>query len=137
MTWLAGRVGLDRAFVSLWAWLRVPVALALLTVALALAYHLLPDVAQPFHLLTPGAVLALLVWVAATIGFAAYVTTVAHYSATYGSLAAIVVLLLYFYVSSLALLLGAEVNGVLYQQAPRPRQGRERAQPTPWRRYLR
>lgn len=120
-TWLADRVGLGQVIIALWTWLRVPVALLLLMFAVALLYDVVPNVNQPFELLTPGAVLAVAVWLAASLVFSAYVTTFSHYTATYGNIAAIVVLLVYFLVSSLALVLGAEVNGVIYQHAPRHR----------------
>jgi membrane protein len=116
---LAAHVGLDRAVVAVWAWLRVPVALLANTLAVALIYYVAPNMEQPFRLLTPGAVLTLLGWLSASLLFSAYVATVAHYTTTYGSIAAIVVLLLYFYISSLVLLLGAEVNAVILQHAPR------------------
>jgi membrane protein len=110
-----------------WAWLRVPVALLANTLAVALIYHVAPNMEQPFRLLTPGAVLTLLGWLSASLLFSAYVATVAHYTTTYGSIAAIVVLLLYFYISSLVLLLGAEVNAVILHYAPQE-QGSARAQ---------
>jgi membrane protein len=116
---LAAHVGLDRAVVAVWTWLRVPVALLVLTLAVALVYYVAPNIEQPFQVLTPGTVLAVLGWLSASLLFSAYAATVAHYSTTYGSIAAIVVLLLYFYLSSLALLLGAEVNAVILQHAPR------------------
>lgn len=132
-TWLADRVGLGQVAIALWTWLRVPIALLLLMCAVALLYDVVPNVDQPFELLTPGAVLAVAVWLAASLGFSAYVMTFSHYTATYGNIAAIVVLLLYFFVSSLALLLGAEVNGVIYQHAPRYKKRASREKPTPKR----
>jgi membrane protein len=123
---LAAHVGLDRAVVAVWGWLRVPVALLVLMLAVALVYYVAPNTEQPFQLLTPGAVLAVLGWLSASLLFSAYVATVAHYNTKYGNIAAIVVLLLYFYISSLALLLGAEVNAVILHYAPRE-QGSARA----------
>jgi membrane protein len=118
---LAAHVGLERVVVAVWVWLRVPVALLVLTLAVALVYYVAPNIEQPFQVLTPGAVLAVLGWLSASLLFSAYVATVAHYTTTYGSIAAIVVLLLYFYISSLALLLGAEVNAVILHYALRDR----------------
>jgi membrane protein len=121
MAGLAAHVGLDRAVSGAWIWLRLPVALLLLMLAVALVYYVAPNCAQTFQVLTPGAVLAVVVWLSASLLFSAYVTTLAHYSAKYGSIGAIVVLLLYFYITALALLLGAEINAVLQHYAPRPR----------------
>ncbi len=103
-------------------WLRLPLALLSLTFAVALVYYIAPNTTQPFQLVTPGAVLAVVVWLAASLLFSTYVSSVAHYSATYGSIAAIVVLLLYFYISALALLMGAEINAVVLHYAPRERE---------------
>lgn len=113
MTWIAKQAGLGDLFVTLWTWLRWPVLALLLMVAAALIYHVAPNVDQPFVLLTPGAVLAVIVWVLASVGFSYYVSNFANYGATYGSLGGIIVLLLYFYISSAVLLLGAEVNAEL------------------------
>ena len=108
--WLAGRVGLAGAVVWLWAWLRQPAAILLLMRAVAIAYPALPTSDQPFRLVTPGCVLSVLVWVAASSGFSYYVSHLSRYGATYGSLGAVVALLFYLFVSSAVLLLGAELN---------------------------
>jgi len=82
-------------------------------VAAALTYHLLPNDEEPFQFLTPGAVLAVIVWVIASVGFHYYVHNFANYSVMYGALGAVLMLLLYFYISAAVLLLGAEVNAVI------------------------
>ena len=123
---LAAHAGLDRTVIAVWTCLRVPVALLVNTLAVALIYHVAPTMEQPFRLLTPGTVLTVLGWLGASLLFSAYVATVAHYTTTYGSVAAIVVLLLYFYISPLVLLLGAEVNAVILRYAPQ-QQGSARA----------
>jgi membrane protein len=112
--WLVGLVGLDEIFISLWAWLRLPVALVLLMLIVSVVYWVVPSVDRPFRLITPGAVLAVIVWVVASLAFAYYVSNFANYSVVYGSLGAAVALLLYFYISAAVLLLGAEVNAVIH-----------------------
>jgi membrane protein len=114
--WLAGLGGLDEVFVSLWAWLRLPVALVLLMLAVSLIYWAVPDVNQQFRLITPGAALAVIFWLIASLAFSFYLTNFADYSVIYGSLGAAVALLLYFYISATFLLLGAEVNAAIYPQ---------------------
>ncbi|MEN3294172.1 MAG: rane protein [Burkholderiales bacterium] len=116
--WLTQMVGLERYFVILWAWLRWPVALLLLTLAVAVIYYVGPDVEQEFRFITPGAVLSVLVWVAGTIAFDYYVRSFANYNATYGSVGAIIVLLTYFYISAAVLLFGAEINAVIEHTSP-------------------
>jgi membrane protein len=111
--WLAHWVGLEQVFVLIWAWLRWPVALLLMTLVLALVYYAAPNVAHRFRLLTPGAVVAVLIWICASLAFDYYVRSFANYSATYGSIGTIVVLLLYFFLSAAVLLFGAEINAVI------------------------
>ena len=113
MSWLAGQVGLEAFVVTLWTILRWPVIVLLMMVAVAVMYYVMPDVEQKFRFITPGSVLAVVVWIAASLGFAFYVKTFADYNAMYGSIGAIIVLLLYFYISAAVLLLGAEMNAVI------------------------
>lgn len=114
--WLADQVNLGSAFVTLWTWLRLPVAVILLMLVVAAVYYVLPNVDQKFSLITPGSVLAVVVWVLATIGFSVYVSNFGNYNATYGSLGGVIVLLFYFFISSATLLLGAEVNAIVYER---------------------
>ena len=118
--WLAEQAGLGPAFTTLWNWLRLPIAVLLLMCAVAVVYYAFPNVDQRFRLITPGAVLAVLVWLVASLGFGYYVSHFANYQATYGSLGAIIILLLHFYLSATALLLGAELNAVIMHSVPAP-----------------
>jgi membrane protein len=110
---LLARLGFSEGLASVWDWLRWPAAVLLLMVAAALTYHVLPNDEEPFRFLTPGAVLAVIVWVVASAGLHYYVLNFANYSVMYGALGAVLMLLLYFYVSAAVLLLGAEVNAVI------------------------
>ncbi len=118
MQWLASRIGLEQIFVTLWVWLRWPVVLFLFTLALAVVYYVTPDVEQEFRFITPGATLAVIVWVGASLAFNFYVRNFADYNATYGSVGAVIVLLLYLYISAAVLLFGAEINAVIEHHAP-------------------
>ncbi len=114
--WFAGLVGFGQVFVTLWTWLRIPVAILLITLILALVYYLFPNTDQPFRIITPGALVAVLVWLAASLGFSYYVQNFGSYSATYGALAAVIVLLFYFFISAAVLLFGAEINSEVYRE---------------------
>ncbi|WP_420473818.1 YihY/virulence factor BrkB family protein [Noviherbaspirillum sp. ST9] len=116
--WVAQQVGLEQIFVTLWAWLRWPAALFILTLAVAIIYYVAPNVKQKFRFISPGALLAVAVWVAASLGFKLYVVNFADYNATYGSIGAIIILLLYFFISSAVLLFGAEINATIEKQSP-------------------
>lgn len=113
MGWVAGQIGMQDFIVTLWTILRWPVIIILMMVAVALIYYVMPDVEQQFRFISPGSVLAVVVWIIASLGFGYYVKTFANYNAMYGSIGAIIVLLLYFYISAAVLLLGAEMNAVI------------------------
>jgi membrane protein len=113
MEWIASQVGLEDFIVTLWTIVRWPVVVILLMMAVALIYYVMPDVKQEFRFITPGSVLAVVVWIIASLGFGLYVKMFANYNAMYGSIGAIIVLLLYFYISAAVLLLGAEMNAVI------------------------
>lgn len=113
MEWIVSQVGMQEFIVTLWTILRWPAIIILLMVAVAVIYYVMPDVKQKFRFITPGSVLAVVVWIVASLGFAYYVKTFADYNAMYGSIGAIIVLLLYFYISAAVLLLGAEMNAVI------------------------
>lgn len=113
MTWLADQVGLKDIVVTLWTWLRWPVIVVLMMLVVAVLYYVTPDVEQAFRFITPGSVVAVIVWIAASVGFGIYVGNFGNYDATYGSIGAVIVLLLYFYISAAVLLFGAEMNAVI------------------------
>jgi len=76
-------------------------------------YYVLPNVTQTIRLIIPGSIAGVLVWLAATLGFSFYVSRFGTFGITYGALGGIVILLLWMWFSSLALMLGGEVNAVL------------------------
>lgn len=115
--WLARVLGLEQVFVVLWTWLRWPVALLMLSLVVALVYYAAPNVEHAFRLISPGSILAILVWVAASFGFAFYVQNFADYSIMYGSIGSIIVLLFYLYISASVLLFGAEFNAAIEKRA--------------------
>ncbi|HEN8712778.1 YihY/virulence factor BrkB family protein [Pseudomonas sp. GD03746] len=113
MEWIAAQIGMQEVIVTVWTILRWPAIIILMMVAVAVIYYVMPDVKQKFRFITPGSVLAVVVWIIASLAFAYYVKTFADYNAMYGSIGAIIVLLLYFYISAAVLLLGAEMNAVI------------------------
>jgi membrane protein len=124
--WLAVQVGLAPAVAFVWSILRWPIVVALLLVTVAIVYAIAPNIDQPFRFVTPGSVIAVAVWIVASAGFSYYVDNFANFSATYGGLGGVAILLLYFFVSAAVLLFGAEVNaGILRASA----QSRDASQP--------
>ena len=114
---IAALVGLEEVFVSLWEWLRFPLALALLAVVLSLIYHFVPNATQRFRSVIPGAALAVVLWTITSVGFSIYLATFANYGVTYGSLGAAVGLLFYLYLCASVVLFGAELNAAIYRSA--------------------
>jgi membrane protein len=117
VAWVVGLVGLDEVFISLWTWLRLPVALVLIMLAVSIIYWAIPNVNHRYRLITPGAALAVISWVIASLGFSFYLANFANYSVIYGSLGAAFALLLYFDISAIVLLFGAEVNATIHHYA--------------------
>src|SRR5215208_4084834 len=111
---IAELVGLDEVFVSLWGWLRFPIALLLLAVLLSLVYRFGPDAKQRFRSVVVGAALAVVLWAISSMGFSFYLANFANYGLTYGSLGAAVGLLFYLYLCASLVLLGAELNAAIY-----------------------
>lgn len=115
---IAALVGLGDVFDAVWNVARWPAALVLLALALAVIYDVAPDVEQDWKWVTPGSALAVLAWVGASAAFSYYVQNFGSYDKTYGSLGAVIVLLLWLYLTGFMLLLGGEVNAVIEHLAP-------------------
>ena len=114
---VAGRlVGLNEAWVALWEWLRLPMALFLLAAVLSVVYHFVPDTDRSFWSATPGAVFAVIAWAITSLGFSFYLANFADRGLTYGSLGTAVGLLVYLYISAWLVLLGAEINDAVYRR---------------------
>jgi membrane protein len=107
---IAALVDLDELFVRLWGWLRFPVALLLLAVALSVVYRFGPNAKQRFRSVVPGAALSVVLWAISSVGFSFYLANFANYGVTYGSLGAAVGLLFYLYLCASVVLFGAELN---------------------------
>jgi len=110
---IANVFGLERTFLVVWEVARWPVALFFMMFTVALIYYFAPDVDQPFRWITPGGLIGVVLWVLASVGFNFYVSNFGSYNKTYGSIGAVIVLLLYLYISSLTILFGATLNATL------------------------
>ena len=98
-------------------WLRLPMAGLVMMMVWAVLYHFLPDVEQRFRLITPGSVAGVILWLVASWGFSLYLAHFSTFHAIYGALGGVVVLLLWMWISSMVLLLGAAIN-IILQPAP-------------------
>lgn len=115
---VAGWLNLGTAFELTWKIVQWPVVLLLVITAVAMVYYFAPDAEQEFVLITPGAVLATTLWILASLGVRFYVANFGNYNETYGTLAGVMILLLWFYVSGLCLLVGAELNAEIEHASP-------------------
>jgi membrane protein len=109
---------LGQVFVWTWWILQWPVVFALVATGIGLVYYFAPDAEQDFVWLTPGSVLATLLWLLFSLGFKIYVTNFSDYNETYGAIGGVIVLLLWFYTSGLAILIGAEMNAEIEHASP-------------------
>jgi membrane protein len=117
-TAIANKAGLGSAFTVVWAILRWPIAFAAILLLFAFVYYFAPNTdVRDWKWITPGSVVAALLWLALSALFTLYVTFAGHYSKTYGSLAAGVILLLWLNYTAWALLFGAELNSELDRRA--------------------
>ena len=113
MRTLAAWVSLAPAVPAIWSVLRWPVMIACVIVGVDLVYHFAPNRRPRWVWVTPGALLATALWIASSFAFKLYVSNFGNYTATYGAIGAAIIAMLWFYVSSLAILVGAELNAVI------------------------
>lgn len=106
------------AFTWSWKILQWPIVFLLVTLAVALIYYYAPDAVQEWVWITPGSLLATTLWLLISLGFKFYVAHFASYNATYGAIGGVIVLMLWFYLSALAVLVGAELNAEIEHASP-------------------
>src|ERR671921_721741 len=108
---VAGRFGLGEAFALTWKVVQWPIVLAFVLLAFALIYYFAPDSRdQDWKWITPGAVVGVALWLLVSFAFKTYLEFFNSYSATYGSLGAVIILMLWFYFTGTAILVGGEIN---------------------------
>lgn len=115
---LADRFYLGPAFEWSWKILQWPVVFAFVSGAFAIVYYFAPDAEQDWVWLTPGSIFATTLWLMASLGFKYYVATLANYAETYGAIGGVMILMLWFYISGLVILVGAEMNAEIEHASP-------------------
>ncbi|MBK7721969.1 MAG: YihY/virulence factor BrkB family protein [Austwickia sp.] len=104
-------IGLGSTAVTLWNWAKWPIMLLLVVLIVALLYYVTPNVQQPtFRWLSIGALIAITVWVLASAAFGFYLSRFGNYEKTYGALAGVIIMLLWLWITNLALMFGAEFD---------------------------
>src|SRR5918998_5990017 len=115
---LAGAVGLGAVFQAVWSIVQWPIVACVVLFAFALIYYFAPAVEQRFRWISPGAVLAFAFWLVFSLLFSYYAGNFGSYNETYGSLAGVIIFMLYIYYSALIMLVGAEMNQVIEWHIP-------------------
>jgi membrane protein len=106
-------VGLGSTAVTVWDIAKWPVLVVIVSFMFALLYWAAPNAKQGFRWVSPGGFIGVLLWIVASAGFAFYVSNFSSYNKTYGSLATVIIFLVWLWISNIALLLGAEFNAEL------------------------
>ncbi len=108
------QLGLESGTVLVWQIAKWPVLLGVVVLIVGLLYYVTPNIEQPkFRWISVGAVVAIVVWIVASAAFGFYVGNFGSYNKTYGSLAGVIVFLLWLWLTNLALLFGAELDSEL------------------------
>lgn len=92
------------------------VGFVIMALVLASLYYFAPNLKLPFKLVLPGAIFAIISWQVISWGFAYYISNFGNFSATYGSLGGIIILMLWFFLTGLILVIGAEINAIYYNR---------------------
>jgi membrane protein len=116
--WLGAELGLAPEAVALWKALQWPAAVLFVILSYALVYYFGPNLRnRRWHWITPGSAFGAFMWLAASLGLRAYLHFFNNYSAAYGSLGAVMILLLWLHVSGLSFLIGGEINAEIERAA--------------------
>jgi membrane protein len=110
---IGGLFGLSDAAVTAWNIAKWPVLVVVVSFMFALLYWAAPNAKQGFRWVSPGGIVGVLLWLVASAAFAFYVANFGSYNKTYGSLATVIIFLVWLWISNIALLLGAEFNAEL------------------------
>jgi membrane protein len=115
---IAGVFGFGGFFTWTWKILQWPIALFFVLLTFSLIYYFAPNIRdQDWKWVTPGSVIGVLLWLLVSFGFRAYLHFFNSYSATYGSLGAVIILMLWFYLTGATILVGGEINSEIENAA--------------------
>jgi membrane protein len=115
---LAAAIGLGSVFQAVWSIAQWPIMACIVLLAFALIYYFAPAAEQRWRWISPGSIVAFVFWLAFSLLFSLYVGTFGSYNETYGSLAGVIILMLYIYYSAVIMLIGAEMNQVIEWHIP-------------------
>jgi membrane protein len=135
--WLGRYAGYGVVFEWTWKILQWPLAVLLTTAGIAIVNYVAPDVRQEWRWTIPGSIFATILWLLTSLAFKVYVVRFANYNETYGAIGGVMVLMLWFYLSGFAILVGAEMNAEIEHASPEGKNPGERVKGEHrWRRWL-
>lgn len=115
--WIADFVGLGRVFIVAWNLLQWPVVVCVMLLVVGVIYYVCPDIRQDWRWVSPGSVFAVAMWLVVSLAFKLYVDNFGDYNKVYGSIAGVIVLMLWLYWSGMVLLVGGEINAEIEKAA--------------------
>jgi membrane protein len=116
--WVAARAGFGTVFTWTWKIVQWPIVFALITTAIGFIYYFAPDVDQDYVWITPGSLLATVLWLAGSLAFRFYVVNFGSYNETYGAIGGVMVLMLWLYLTGLVIIMGAEMSAEIEHASP-------------------
>jgi membrane protein len=111
--WIGSRFGFSEALLTFFAVFRWVLIVLALLLGFAMIYRYAPNVEQKFSFVSPGSVFGVLLLIVVSLGFTVYTSNFADYNATYGSIGAVIILMLWLYIAGLVILIGSEINALL------------------------
>jgi membrane protein len=115
--WIADFIGLGRVFIVAWNLLQWPVVIGIMLLVVGTIYYLCPDIRQNWRWVSPGSAFAVAMWLLVSLGFKLYVDNFGDFNKVYGSIAGVIVLMLWLYWSGMVLLVGGEINAEIDKAA--------------------
>ncbi|MBP6715688.1 MAG: YihY/virulence factor BrkB family protein [Acidobacteria bacterium] len=115
---LTRRIGMGEAWQWAWKIGQWPLVTTMVGFGIGLIYYFAPDAEQDWVWITPGSILATSLWLIGSLGFRLYVVHLGGYESTYGAIGGMIILLLWFYVTALVIVIGAELNAEIEHAAP-------------------
>jgi membrane protein len=115
---IEANTGFGSSAATAWEVLQYPLVFALTSLAIAFIYYFAPDVDQDWVWITPGSIAACVLWLIVSLGLKLYVTRFGDYNETYGALGGAAILLLWMYLTGLAILIGGELNAEIEHSLP-------------------
>ncbi|MFB9861585.1 YihY/virulence factor BrkB family protein [Salinicoccus siamensis] len=122
-----GIIGLDEQFQTIWNLVRSLLPVLLVFIVFVVIYTTAPNIKLQIKAVIPGAIFTTIAFLVASWGFSFYISNFNNYSATYGSIAGVIVLILWLYITGVIIILGAQINAILHKRSMKKKRQKENA----------